>query len=61
MGPGVAGTIKRKGGMVIEQEAMAKGPIAVGTAVSTTAGALKTKRVIHAAVMGQDLHTEARH
>ncbi|TSA19262.1 Appr-1-p processing protein [bacterium] len=59
MGAGVAGAIKRKGGVVIEQEAMAKGPIAVGTAVSTTAGALKAKRVIHAAVMGQDLHTEA--
>lgn len=59
MGAGVAGAIKRKGGVAIEQEAMAKGPIAVGTAVSTTAGALKAKRVIHAAVMGQDLHTEA--
>lgn len=59
MGAGVAGAIKRKGGVAIEQEAVAKGPIAVGTAVSTTAGALKAKRVIHAAVMGQDLHTEA--
>jgi O-acetyl-ADP-ribose deacetylase (regulator of RNase III) len=59
MGAGVAGAIKRKGGAAIEQEAMAKGPIAVGTAVSTTAGALNAKRVIHAAVMGQDLHTEA--
>jgi len=59
MGAGVAGAIKRKGGVAIEQEAMAKGPIAAGTAVSTTAGALKAKRVIHAAVMGQDLHTEA--
>ncbi|MBF8295142.1 MAG: putative phosphatase [Bacteroidetes bacterium] len=59
MGAGVAGAIKRKGGIAIEQEAMAKGPIAVGTAVSTTAGALKAKRVIHAVVMGQDLHTEA--
>jgi len=59
MGAGVAGAIKRKGGVAIEDEAMAKGPIALGTAVSTTAGALKAKRVIHAAVMGQDLHTEA--
>ena len=59
MGAGVAGAIKRKGGVAIEQEAMAKGPIAVGTAVSTTAGNLKAKRVIHAAVMGQDLHAEA--
>jgi O-acetyl-ADP-ribose deacetylase len=59
MGAGVAGAIKRKGGAVIEQEAMEKGPIEVGAAVSTSAGALKAKRVIHAAVMGPDLHTEA--
>ena len=59
MGGGVAGAIKRKGGVAIEQEAMAKGPIEIGSAVSTSAGALKAKRVIHAAVMGQDLHTEA--
>jgi len=59
MGAGVAGAIKRKGGVVIEQEAMAKGPIPVGTAVMTSAGVLKAKRVIHAAVMGQDLRTNA--
>jgi len=59
MGGGVAGAIKRKGGSVIEQEAMEKGPVAIGSAVSTSAGALKAKRVIHAAVMGPDLHTEA--
>ncbi len=38
---------------------MAKGPIPVGTAVMTSAGVLKAKRVIHAAVMGQDLRTSA--
>jgi O-acetyl-ADP-ribose deacetylase (regulator of RNase III) len=59
MGSGVAGALKRKGGQGIEQEAIAKGPIAIGDAVSTSAGALKAKRVIHAAVMGQDLHTNA--
>ena len=59
MGGGVAGAIKRKGGAAIEQEAMAKGPIEIGSAISTSAGALKAKRVLHAAVMGQDLHTEA--
>jgi O-acetyl-ADP-ribose deacetylase (regulator of RNase III) len=59
MGAGVAGAIKHKGGAVIEQEAMAKGPIPVGTAITTSAGALKAKRVIHAAVMGQDLRTDA--
>ena len=40
MGAGVAGAIKRKGGPSIEQEAMAKGPIEIGAAVSTTAGNL---------------------
>lgn len=59
MGVGVAGAIKHKGGAVIEQEAMAKGPIPVGTAVMTSAGALKARQVIHAAVMGQDLRTDA--
>lgn len=59
MGAGVAGAIKRKGGVQIEQEAMAKGPVEVGQAVITSAGSLKAKHVIHAAVMGQDLHTDA--
>jgi len=53
----VAGAIKRKGGVEIEQEAMSKGPIPVGEAVVTGAGSLKATYVIHAAVMGQDLTT----
>ncbi len=59
MGSGVAGAIKRVGGEGIEKEAMALAPIAVGEAVATTGGALKAKWVIHAAVMGQDLKTDA--
>ena len=59
MGAGVAGAIKRAGGEEIEREAMAKGPIPVGTAVATGAGALKARHVIHGAVMGQDLRTSA--
>jgi len=59
MGGGVAGAIKRRGGLEVELEAMAQGPIAVGAAVATTAGALNAKHVIHAAVMGQDLSTNA--
>jgi len=59
MGSGVAGAIKRKGGDDIEREAMAQGPIEVGSAVLTSAGKLKARYVIHAAVMGQDLHTDA--
>jgi O-acetyl-ADP-ribose deacetylase (regulator of RNase III) len=59
MGGGVAGAIKRKGGEVIEEEAVALGPVEVGQAVITSAGALPSRHVIHAAVMGQDLHTDA--
>lgn len=57
MGSGVAGAIKAKGGAVVEKEAMAKGPVFPGEAVATTAGLLRYKYVIHAAVMGQDLRT----
>jgi O-acetyl-ADP-ribose deacetylase len=59
MGAGVAGAIKRAGGEEIEREAGAKGPIEVGDAVATTAGRLPARWVIHGAVMGQDLRTDA--
>jgi O-acetyl-ADP-ribose deacetylase len=59
MGAGVAGAIKRAGGVGIEREAVAKGPIAVGDAVATGGGQLNAKHVIHGAVMGQDLQTNA--
>jgi O-acetyl-ADP-ribose deacetylase (regulator of RNase III) len=59
MGAGVAGAIKRAGGEEIEQEAVAQGPIAVGDAVATGGGRLKAQHVIHGAVMGQDLRTNA--
>ncbi len=59
MGSGVAGAIKHKGGQVIEDEAVRKGPIPVGQAVETTAGKLPFKYVLHAAGMGQDLRTNA--
>jgi O-acetyl-ADP-ribose deacetylase (regulator of RNase III) len=58
MGSGVAGAIKRAGGEEIEREAVALGPIEVGHAVATGAGRLPAKRVIHGAVMGQDLRTD---
>lgn len=60
MGSGVAGAIKKNGGDVIEQEAMAKGPVVPGEAVFTGAGRLPFKYVIHGAVMGQDLRTTDR-
>jgi O-acetyl-ADP-ribose deacetylase (regulator of RNase III) len=59
MGAGVAGAIKRAGGDEIEAEALAKGPIAVGEAVATAAGRLQARWVVHGAVMGQDLRTDA--
>ncbi|MGC9059893.1 MAG: macro domain-containing protein [Thermoplasmata archaeon] len=59
MGGGVAGAIKRKGGIEIEKEAMRKGPVEVGNCVVTSAGRLYARYVIHAAVMGQDLKTDA--
>ena len=59
MGAGVAGAIKRAGGDEIEAEALAKGPIAVGEAVATGAGGLSARWVVHGAVMGQDLQTDA--
>jgi O-acetyl-ADP-ribose deacetylase (regulator of RNase III) len=59
MGAGVAGAIKRAGGESIEREAVGKGPIAIGDAVATSAGRLQARWVIHGAVMGQDLTTNA--
>jgi O-acetyl-ADP-ribose deacetylase len=59
MGAGVAGAIKRAGGEEIEREAVAKGPIEVGDAVATNAGRLRAQWVVHGAVMGQDLQTNA--
>lgn len=59
MGSGVAGAIKRAGGEEIEREAVQQGPIEVGEAVATGAGRLRARWVIHGAVMGQDLRTNA--
>jgi O-acetyl-ADP-ribose deacetylase len=59
MGAGVAGAIKRAGGEEIEREAVAKGPIGIGAAIATGAGRLRAKWVIHGAVMGQNLQTDA--
>ncbi|HIE22913.1 MAG TPA: macro domain-containing protein [Candidatus Korarchaeota archaeon] len=48
MGGGVAGAIKRKGGVEIEKEARRKAPVQIGDAVVTSAGKLPAKWVIHA-------------
>ncbi len=59
MGAGVAGALKRAGGDEIERDAVALGPIPLGSAVATSAGSLPARWVIHGAVMGQDLRTDA--
>jgi O-acetyl-ADP-ribose deacetylase len=58
MTTGVAAAIKRKGGVLIEEEAMRQGPIEVGEAVLTPGGNLAATHVIHAVVMGPDLKTD---
>jgi O-acetyl-ADP-ribose deacetylase len=51
MGGGVAAALSRKGGPLIQREAMSLAPIAVGAAVVTNAGRLWAKNVIHAPTM----------
>jgi O-acetyl-ADP-ribose deacetylase (regulator of RNase III) len=48
MGGGVAGAIRRKGGLAIQMECVKIGRTAVGGAAITTGGKLKAKHVIHA-------------
>jgi len=50
-GGGVAGAIRRAGGPAIQDECDAHGPIRVGEAAITGAGALHTRYVLHAASM----------
>ncbi len=59
MGGGVAFAIKKRGGKIIEDEAVEQAPISIGEAIITTAGKLKAKHVIHAAAMGLDFRTDA--
>ncbi len=59
MGGGVAGALKKAGGLEIETEAMKKGPVTPGEVVVTGAGKLKARYIIHAAVMEQNLQTDA--
>jgi O-acetyl-ADP-ribose deacetylase len=54
MGSGAAGAIKRAAGEAVEREAQAQGPIQVGGAVLTSAGAMPppARALVHAAAMG---------
>ena len=50
-GGGVAGAISRAGGPEVQRESSRKAPIGLGEAVETTAGAMPSRWVIHAATM----------
>ena len=54
LGSGLGGAIKAKGGKSIVEECSKYGKIDVGEAVITRSGRLKTKYIIHAAVMEYD-------
>ena len=53
MGGGVAGAIRKKGGVEIEKEAVKRAPIPIGKAVATRAGTLPCRFVIHAPTMNR--------
>ena len=57
MSTGVGGALKRRGGDVIEYEAVRQGPVAVGSAVVTGPGTLACRYVIHAVSLGPDRRT----
>lgn len=54
MGEGIAESIRKKGGKVIEDEAVSKGPLKLGEAIKTNAGSLKAKFVVHAVTMDKN-------
>ncbi len=57
-GGGLAGAIVRRGGGVIQRESDEKAPVPTGRAVSTGAGSLPCRRVIHAVGPIWSRHTE---
>src|SRR5262245_66214985 len=59
MTTGVAAAIKRKGGVIIEEEAMRQGPVEVGEAVLKPGGNLQATHGIHAVVLGAGLQAGA--
>ena len=59
MATGVGGAIKRAGGDAIEFAAVRQGPIGLGEAVVTPAGALAARIVIHAVSLDRDRRTSA--
>ena len=59
MSTGVGGALKRAGGDAIEFAAVRQGPVAVGSAVVTEAGALAARAVIHAVSLDQQHRTSS--
>jgi len=57
MGAGVAGALKARGGVEVERDAMAQGPVTPGQCVIGAGYRLPARHVIHPAVMGVDLQT----
>ncbi len=51
LGAGVAGAIRRKGGPEVSMQCAEQGPVKLGEAALTGAGAMKARYVIHAASM----------
>lgn len=51
---GAAASVKRHGGEEIERDAVAQGPVALGSALVTHAGSLAAGYVIHAVAVGHD-------
>jgi O-acetyl-ADP-ribose deacetylase (regulator of RNase III) len=56
MAAGPALEVKNQAGEEVEIEAVRLGPISLGEVVATRAGSLPFEGILHAAVMGQDLH-----
>jgi O-acetyl-ADP-ribose deacetylase len=54
MTSGAAASVRRRGGDVIERAAVEQGPVPVGSAVVTGAGALAASYVIHVVAVGHD-------
>jgi len=59
MSTGVAGALKRAGGDEIEFAAVRQGPVPVGEAVVTGAGALAARAVIHVVSLDRNRRTSA--
>jgi O-acetyl-ADP-ribose deacetylase len=60
MSTGVGGALKRAGGDAIEFAAVRQGPVAVGSAVVTEAGALAARALIHAVSLDRNHRTSAQ-